>query len=460
MQKIIINNFGAVKNAEIDIKKVLILIGEQASGKSTIAKLIYFFRSLRDDLIVQIINEKSNGDFDIQSDFLKPLCEKFYNLFGSTYHLPNFEITFYYNAERNKYVRLTLGKDKKLNPKLSVNFFEYELQNEINSVRKSLQLIDFEQDKIKKIFNDVAKSDLSKHAFKLIKNVLNVNQTNNLFIVAGRMAAVNYSDLFEKHLFSYIDNKLIENEKLPFKLKTPIFDLNLMFRYIEHMSKIKDFSKRYGVTQIEFKEGDSLSIVRNQMNLILKGRYVIEDLGEKIIFQDGNNSSEFVHLNNASSGQQEVIRILQDLEITMIRDEKTSRIIEEPEAHLFPIAQKQLVELFALMVNQDIDNQLIITTHSPYILAAFNNLLFAKRVIEKNPNAEKEVSEIVAKEFRLDSNEFAAYSLSHSEKEDYCTSIMSERGLISENYLDTVSDILSEDFEVLYDIHSKTYARK
>ena len=80
MQKIIINNFGAVKNAEIDIKKVLILIGEQASGKSTIAKLIYFFRSLRDDLIVQIINEKSNGDFDIQSDFLKPLCEKFYNL--------------------------------------------------------------------------------------------------------------------------------------------------------------------------------------------------------------------------------------------------------------------------------------------------------------------------------------------------------------------------------------------
>ena len=42
MQKIIINNFGAVKNAEIDIKKVLILIGEQASGKSTIAKLIYF----------------------------------------------------------------------------------------------------------------------------------------------------------------------------------------------------------------------------------------------------------------------------------------------------------------------------------------------------------------------------------------------------------------------------------
>ncbi len=47
MQKIIIKNFGAIEYAEIEIKKVLVLIGEQASGKSTIAKLIYFFKSLR-----------------------------------------------------------------------------------------------------------------------------------------------------------------------------------------------------------------------------------------------------------------------------------------------------------------------------------------------------------------------------------------------------------------------------
>ncbi|WP_241993488.1 AAA family ATPase [Trichormus variabilis] len=41
MQKIIIKNFGAIQNAEIEVKKILVLIGEQASGKSTIAKLIY-----------------------------------------------------------------------------------------------------------------------------------------------------------------------------------------------------------------------------------------------------------------------------------------------------------------------------------------------------------------------------------------------------------------------------------
>lgn len=47
MQKIIINNFGAIKYAEIEVKKILVLIGEQASGKSTIAKLIYFFKTIQ-----------------------------------------------------------------------------------------------------------------------------------------------------------------------------------------------------------------------------------------------------------------------------------------------------------------------------------------------------------------------------------------------------------------------------
>ena len=46
MQKIVIKNFGPIEDAEIDIKKILVLIGEQASGKSTIAKLIYFLNYL------------------------------------------------------------------------------------------------------------------------------------------------------------------------------------------------------------------------------------------------------------------------------------------------------------------------------------------------------------------------------------------------------------------------------
>lgn len=94
MQKIIIKNFAAIEYAEIDIKKVVVLIGEQASGKRTIAKLIYFFKTLKEDIFSQIYRDKQNDNFDIDSDILSPIQKKFYNFFGATNKLPEFEILF------------------------------------------------------------------------------------------------------------------------------------------------------------------------------------------------------------------------------------------------------------------------------------------------------------------------------------------------------------------------------
>jgi predicted ATPase len=41
------------------------------------------------------------------------------------------------------------------------------------------------------------------------------------------------------------------------------------------------------------------------------------------------------------------------------------------EAHLFPVSQKHIVSLMAIMYN----HSMVITTHSPYILSAINNLI-------------------------------------------------------------------------------------
>ena len=148
------------------------------------------------------------------------------------------------------------------------------------------------------------------------------------------------------------------------------------------------------------------------------------------------------------------------------------------------------------MVNYQPENQLIITTHSPYILTVFNHLLFASRVVAKNPAAEEEVKEIVDKDYWLDPNEFSAYSLGNeSFPEDiavfsrmrgnkilerltvkdsntphpcdyrynakYCESIFdTEMGTLEQNYLDTVSEMLGWEFNSLYRIHGKTFKRK
>jgi predicted ATPase len=468
MQKIIIKNFGAIQSAEIEIKKWLILIGEQASGKSTVAKLIYFFKSLKDDLFQDLYKSQKNVE-KIQNDWIESISLRFYNFFGYTIHLPNFVIRFYYNLEKVKYLELTIDKNKKLLVEFSPSFFDesfklaYEQNknwlNDAVKIKNAATQLAFVQHRLQYIDNLMG----------LIDELFEIHQTNMLFVIAGRNATVSYSELFEKYLFADVQRRLDENSKKKIARKEQTVDELLMLKFIEKVVKIKDIFKKFGdfdtliAQESENKtETALLQIVINRIQNILKGKYFIDNGDEKIILN--NDAKDKIRLSNASSGQQEVIRILQDIFITILDQEKVLRILEEPEAHLFPIAQKQLIELLALMMNQNIDNQLIITTHSPYILTVFNNLLFAKRVVDKNALVSKEVERVISKDLWLNLDDFSAYTLgSYSDDENwkYCESIIDEETkLIEQNYLDEVSDMLGADFQALYSIHSKTFMRK
>ncbi len=50
-QEIEIKNFGPLKEVQIEINNLLILTGEQASGKSTLAKCIYFFKYIPEEIL-------------------------------------------------------------------------------------------------------------------------------------------------------------------------------------------------------------------------------------------------------------------------------------------------------------------------------------------------------------------------------------------------------------------------
>lgn len=490
MQKIIIKNFAGIEYAEIEIKKVLVLIGEQASGKSTIAKLIYFFKSLRDNIFSQIYGDDKNNCFDFNHDFLLPTRETFYEFFGSSFQSFDFAIRFYYSVEDNKYLQLTLDKNKILSPLFSSNFLAQSFQNSVTQLKQILQKHINSDDIHEQLAYENLRIKYIKELSILIKQLFKINQTDLLFIIAGRTATVSYSDLFEKYLFASVQNSLQDTRKL--KTQEYTIDETLMLKFIERISRIKDKLKRFAscsqITQSNqsqrekivlqifdyLSQTQSISLdqslqiakiiekIEAKINQILKGQYIIDNLGERIIIDQ--KMEKYVYLNNASSGQQESIRILQDIFLTILHNSKVLRIIEEPEAHLFPIAQKQLIELLVLMVNHNEDNQLIITTHSPYILTVFNNLLFAKRVVDKNPSVESEVSQIIPQESWLDANEFSAYSLGNHYWEGeipYCQSIFNpEQGTIEQNYLDSVSEILGSDFDQLYRIHARSFTRR
>lgn len=77
-------------------------------------------------------------------------------------------------------------------------------------------------------------------------------------------------------------------------------------------------------------------------------------------------------------GSKEAVWILNVVFYYLLNNRKSFFIIEEPESHLFPNAQKLITEFISLAKNDG--NKVLLTTHSPYILGTINNMLYANRI--------------------------------------------------------------------------------
>ena len=202
MQRIVIKNFGAVKEADIELKKITVLIGEQASGKSTIAKLVYYFKTLKEDFFRELLEESLEKR---SISYFSHICkEKFYNLFGSTINLPQFKIRYYFTE--NKYISLSSNENKVL-----IVDFSAEMQNKIigysntgiNKMQEKINNFSYE-----KILIDKEKESLIEYLIDFLNNLFENNQIDFLYIIAGRSATVSYSELFEKYLFAEVQYKI------------------------------------------------------------------------------------------------------------------------------------------------------------------------------------------------------------------------------------------------------------
>jgi energy-coupling factor transporter ATP-binding protein EcfA2 len=474
MQKIIISNFGPITHAEIEIKNILVLIGEQASGKSTIAKLIYFFKEIGDDFFNKLYSSASpvyNSTYDIKV----PLKRKFYDYFASTKHLPDFEITYYYSVEQNRFIKLSLNVERTLDVEFCGNFFPRDFRLGINSTKASIIAIE-ERLKVNgldirtKMALEQDKLTYIRQMSDLINGLFQNVHTSSLFLVADRAAALTYETAWDTELQVSFNESLKAGKNGVTNANKPNIDIALTLKYLKES---KEFTKIFLKNGGDFKEVlsnisnegihlDSLmNVFIERVEKIMRGKYVSDQYGEKIVFDNG----QYVYLEYGSSGQKEAIRILQDILISTAEGQTMFRIIEEPESHLFPLAQKLLVESLILMKNINPHNQLIITTHSPYVLTALNNLLFASKVISTNSENETAVNALIPTILQIKPEDFTAYSLGNSFFADevdnqYWESIFNETtGTIKQNYLDTVSDLLGRDFNVLYSLFLQSLSR-
>jgi hypothetical protein len=173
---------------------------------------------------------------------------------------------------------------------------------------------------------------------------------------------------------------------------------------------------------------------------------------ELFITQEPNRK---IDLKDASSGQKEVTPLMLSLLhfANLMKSYLSGALyIEEPEAHLFPEAQKKVVESIALTYNfaPQLSN-LFITTHSAYVLSTFNNLLYAGKINRQELSGEvrKQLHSLIPKSFMLHGEDFSIHYLDGEQAHNLWDD---EFGVIDQNKLDEVSEDLGATFGQLMDL--------
>lgn len=422
MKKIKIKNLGPIESFEMEIKKFNILIGPQASGKSTVAKALFIVNIVQKELIRFVKKISSEEEKrHLLRDFNKSLKSLFINTFGNTKNMQNFEII--YEIDNEKLIKFYL-KDSWV-----MVHFSNKLKKEIESIKDEISLLMSVEKEL--LLNPLSEDLLTKKAYiyGLIDKKINTIFQNDLsfdYISAGRSLLTILAEQLGAINISSID------------LITKIFIekiISLKKLFYQDIDSIIESHKKFSSQKIDFQR---VNIAKEIIYKILKGSYKVENGSEFLFLNEGNN----VKINFASSGQQESLWILNLIFYSILYNLKLFTVIEEPEAHLYPVAQKEIVELISLFGNKN-NNQILVTTHSPYILSSFNNLIYAKNISQK-----RDVS-FIKKEVMIDFNDVNAFMIKGN---NYYSILDNEIKQIKVEEIDRVSEILNEEYEKLLNL--------
>ena len=416
MERISIKNFAGIEELEITLNRINVFIGRQASGKSVTAKLIYFFKGVTREFLDSALTEQTKLQVD------KKLLLKFEEYFpADTWPVKNFEITYHFG---NNFIKL-----KKEKAKLKIEYSE--------AVSKlftySKRVIKSDRDK----FTPEDKFEVYRPSYQvnekfmsIVEKELGVNASfNPLFIPAGRSFFAN----LQSSIFSFLsNNKAID----PFLVEFGSFYENIKPLAIRNTLRRED-------KQI-FEMADNLILE------IIGSKYFREKNKDYLLHADKRK----INVSFSSSGQQETLPLLLILKALLkisFIGSGSSIFIEEPEAHLFPAAQKKVIELMGLVFNKaKTPSQLIITTHSPYVLTSINNLIQASIILKTlSEDAKQKIYRIIPKDVIIDESFLNAFAF----KEGKAKSIVDkETGLIYSQYLDSVSEDIAIEFDNLLNV--------
>jgi energy-coupling factor transporter ATP-binding protein EcfA2 len=438
-----INEFSCIHDATFTLAPVNVIIGPQGSGKSVTTKLFYFFS----DILSHYTQCAERGE---SIEVYKRIVSKQFSVWfpPSAWGTGRFNISYVAGSFSTRILRRTSGG--RVSDEVSITFSEWFVNNyKITSDLLSKSIKDDSLDihtnlQINDSVDRLIRVRQAVHQ-RLLTELGDEYLSQQTFIPAGRA------------FFTSIGRLVAGFEQAgsldPVTIKFARLLANLRDR---NTSRLAPSVSRLG---IEFMDR------RKQfMSELFGGEIKFEDDAEFVETADGRK----VPFSSLSSGQQELLPMwtlmdyLNQLDafrytsarLAPTRSNRRAReliYIEEPEAHLFPSAQSLLMEfLIGSVVSERNRRSLIITTHSPYIMAKLNVFLKAGQ-LSRRKRRNQDINEVVPRECWLQESQLSAFSIEDGSLKD----IIDEYGLIDATYLDQISEDTARDFSRLLKIESE-----
>ncbi|RZJ90596.1 MAG: ATP-binding protein [Chryseobacterium sp.] len=343
MSRIRIRNFGPIKegnienNGWIDIRKVTVFIGNQGSGKSTVAKLISTFTWMEKALV--------RGDYD-QRWFGRK--NKFKNTFLKYHRLENYlkqtgaaQTVIEYDGEAYdiKYEDSFLSVTQKQSSSYALPQIMYvpAERNFITYVKTPKEL---------KLSSDSLKEFLAEYenAKNELKSLIKL-PINNVELEYDRL------------------NDTLNLRGSDYKIKLP--EASSGFQSIVPLFMVSDYLAHFVKRDSEDR---SQSMTSDEIQRFRKG---VQDIWDNPSLTDEQRRIAISALSSKFN--------------------KTAfiNIVEEPEQNLFPSSQWQMLQSLLKCNNMNIGNKFIITTHSPYIINYLNIAIQADELKHKIVEANK-----------------------------------------------------------------------
>jgi hypothetical protein len=420
-----VKNFSVIKDAKstpLDFGRITVLIGPQASGKSILCKLAYFLRGEIPGIAVDSLLDRRPWE-----DFLGAVDRGFTERFLTSGWLRTNSEAGYASQ---RFAAKLHGKGDPVKPEIGYSFsenFENLYKLIWNNPGKQLPSA------------SASRSELRRDLFVEFSLLQDRKRTeSSTYIPSGRA------------LFTDASKSILA-------LQNPEID-----QITKRFAGLIAWDSRWKAGYLTTGR-DVIQEVESAMYRIAGGSVVVVGGRPFFLSSDGSN----LPLSVQSSGTLELLPMFNVVDqlacsqediyartaaaeispIADISDHSPLIYLEEPEAHIFPKTQYELVKLFAQLTNDPILNfDWVITTHSPYILSAFNNLIEASQVVTAKPELRDEVAKLIPEQYWIKSSDFKAYCIHDGDLE----SIMDgETGLISANYLDSVSETIGVEFDEL-----------